>query len=96
VARIILQRILWSPQLGYELVGVINGTNEEQEILSVPVLGTLTQASKILSGDFITQKSILMQGLFSKKMGKVLQKKQGWTIRMLMIQRILNYIGKAI
>jgi exopolysaccharide biosynthesis polyprenyl glycosylphosphotransferase len=40
VARIILQRILWSPQLGYELVGVINGTDEEREILSIPVLGT--------------------------------------------------------
>jgi exopolysaccharide biosynthesis polyprenyl glycosylphosphotransferase len=40
VARIILQRILWSPQLGYELVGVINGADEEAEILSIPVLGT--------------------------------------------------------
>jgi exopolysaccharide biosynthesis polyprenyl glycosylphosphotransferase len=40
VARIILQRILWSPQLGYELVGVINGADEEKEILSIPVLGT--------------------------------------------------------
>jgi exopolysaccharide biosynthesis polyprenyl glycosylphosphotransferase len=40
VARIILQRILWSPQLGYELVGVVNGMDEEHEILTVPVLGT--------------------------------------------------------
>lgn len=40
VARIILQRILWSPQLGYELVGVVNGQGDEQEILTVPVLGT--------------------------------------------------------
>ena len=40
VARIILQRILWSPQLGYELVGVVNGADEESEILTVPVLGT--------------------------------------------------------
>jgi exopolysaccharide biosynthesis polyprenyl glycosylphosphotransferase len=40
VARIILQRILWSPQLGYELVGIINGNLQEAEILSIPVLGT--------------------------------------------------------
>lgn len=40
VARIILQRILWSPQLGYELVGVINGVDDETDILSIPVLGT--------------------------------------------------------
>jgi exopolysaccharide biosynthesis polyprenyl glycosylphosphotransferase len=40
VARIILQRILWSPQLGYELIGLVNGSDEEEEILSIPVLGT--------------------------------------------------------
>jgi exopolysaccharide biosynthesis polyprenyl glycosylphosphotransferase len=39
-ARIMLQRILWSPQLGYELVGVINGEKDEQEILGVSILGT--------------------------------------------------------
>lgn len=39
-ARIMLQRILWSPQLGYELVGLINGEEGETEILGVPVLGT--------------------------------------------------------
>ncbi len=32
-ARIMLQRILWSPQLGYELVGVINGDGDETEFL---------------------------------------------------------------
>ncbi len=39
-ARFMLQRILWSPQLGYELVGVINGDSEETEFLGVPILGT--------------------------------------------------------
>ncbi|MCI0579431.1 MAG: undecaprenyl-phosphate glucose phosphotransferase [Chloroflexi bacterium] len=39
VARIIIQRILWSPQLGYDLVGVVNGQEEIQDVLGVPVLG---------------------------------------------------------
>ncbi len=39
MARVILQRILWSPDLGYEVIGVINGTNEKS-ILGIPVLGT--------------------------------------------------------
>ena len=39
-ARIMLQRILWSPQLGYELVGIINGEEDETQVLGVPVLGT--------------------------------------------------------
>ncbi len=40
-ARIILQRILWSPQLGYDLVGVIaeDGGTAVKEILGIPVLG---------------------------------------------------------
>lgn len=38
-ARIILQRILWTPELGYDLVGIVNGRRDEAEILGVPVLG---------------------------------------------------------
>ncbi|MDX1664818.1 MAG: undecaprenyl-phosphate glucose phosphotransferase [Candidatus Promineifilaceae bacterium] len=38
VARIIIQRILWSPGLGYELIGAINGA-DVGEVLGVPVLG---------------------------------------------------------
>lgn len=39
IARIILQRILWSPQLGYELVGVVHNVDRDDAILDVPVLG---------------------------------------------------------
>ncbi len=38
-ARMILQRIVWSPDLGYDLVGIVNGTQRETEILGIPVLG---------------------------------------------------------
>ena len=38
-ARMILQRIVWSPGLGYDLVGIVNGESEEREILGVPILG---------------------------------------------------------
>lgn len=38
-ARMILQRIVWSPDLGYDLVGIIDGDGKESEILGVPVLG---------------------------------------------------------
>ncbi|MDX1614406.1 MAG: undecaprenyl-phosphate glucose phosphotransferase [Candidatus Promineifilaceae bacterium] len=39
VARMILQRIQWSPQLGYELVGVVNGDRGQPRLLDVPILG---------------------------------------------------------
>lgn len=38
-ARIILQRIIRSPYLGYELVGIVNGMEGVGEVLDVPVLG---------------------------------------------------------
>jgi len=38
-ARMILQRIVWSPGLGYDLVGIVNGDGEERQILGVPILG---------------------------------------------------------
>jgi exopolysaccharide biosynthesis polyprenyl glycosylphosphotransferase len=41
VAQIILQRIQWSPQLGYELVGMVNGKmeNGDQHFHGVPIIG---------------------------------------------------------
>ena len=38
-ARMILQRIAWSPTLGYDLVGIVNGEEPGTQILGFPVLG---------------------------------------------------------
>ncbi|MFN2187533.1 MAG: undecaprenyl-phosphate glucose phosphotransferase, partial [Candidatus Promineifilaceae bacterium] len=38
-ARMILQRIAWSPQLGYEVIGVIDGQSEEGSIEDIPIIG---------------------------------------------------------
>ncbi len=38
-ARMIMQRIIWSPALGYDLVGIVNGEQKGNEILGFPVLG---------------------------------------------------------
>jgi exopolysaccharide biosynthesis polyprenyl glycosylphosphotransferase len=38
-ARMILQRIAWSPALGYDLVGIVNGEAPGSQILGFPVLG---------------------------------------------------------
>ena len=39
VARVVVQKINWSPYLGYELVGLVDGEGGPQQILGVPVLG---------------------------------------------------------
>jgi exopolysaccharide biosynthesis polyprenyl glycosylphosphotransferase len=38
MAQVVVQRILWSPQLGYNLVGIVNG-DEREEMLGIPVIG---------------------------------------------------------
>lgn len=40
-ARMMLQRIVWSPQLGYDIVGIINGNGETTggELLGIPIIG---------------------------------------------------------
>jgi exopolysaccharide biosynthesis polyprenyl glycosylphosphotransferase len=39
MSQAIIQRIQWSPYLGYELIGVVNGAEELPEIQGVPILG---------------------------------------------------------
>lgn len=48
VARIILQRVLWSPQLGYEVVGVVNGDESADNVLGVPVLGAPEELPELI------------------------------------------------
>ena len=38
-ARFILQRILWSPRLGFEVVGIVDDDAADNEVLGIPVLG---------------------------------------------------------
>jgi exopolysaccharide biosynthesis polyprenyl glycosylphosphotransferase len=60
IARIILQRVLWSPRLGYELVGVVDSNLEETEVLGVPVLGQPEQLPELIENERIDEVIIAM------------------------------------
>jgi exopolysaccharide biosynthesis polyprenyl glycosylphosphotransferase len=47
-ARIIIQRILWSPQLGYDLLGVVNGKTADKELHGVPLLGKVEDLPELI------------------------------------------------
>ncbi len=48
-ARMILQRILWSPQLGYETVGIVaNSRFNNDGLLGIPVMGTVEQLPELI------------------------------------------------
>lgn len=54
VAEDITRKIQASPQLGYYIVGVVNG-NEKQELLGIPVIGHYDQISDLIDGYNVEQ-----------------------------------------
>jgi Undecaprenyl-phosphate glucose phosphotransferase len=49
VARMILQKVQWSPDLGYDAVGVITMQDQAiEDLVGVPVVGTATDLSRII------------------------------------------------
>ncbi|HDQ34963.1 MAG TPA: undecaprenyl-phosphate glucose phosphotransferase [Chloroflexi bacterium] len=50
IARMILQKILWSPELGYDVVGIVAAHDEEGRSLSgIPVRGDVTQLAALIT-----------------------------------------------
>jgi exopolysaccharide biosynthesis polyprenyl glycosylphosphotransferase len=47
-ARIIIQRVLWSPELGYDLIGVVDGSMNQEEFFGVPILGRREDLPEII------------------------------------------------
>ncbi|RMF38579.1 MAG: undecaprenyl-phosphate glucose phosphotransferase [Chloroflexi bacterium] len=48
VGRMILQKIRWSPRLGYEVVGVVATNGAENRIVGVPVVGTADRLGELI------------------------------------------------
>lgn len=49
VARMIHQKTIKSPHLGYRVIGFVNGQEREREIAGVPVLGSQAELARILA-----------------------------------------------
>ncbi|KAA3657658.1 MAG: undecaprenyl-phosphate glucose phosphotransferase [Chloroflexi bacterium] len=60
MAQAILQRILWSPYLGYEVIGVVNGRSDTSDILGVPVMGTPEDLPDLIEAHAIDEVIIAM------------------------------------
>lgn len=55
-ARMITQRIYWSPQLGYELVGIVNGNpHEPVDMLGARLLGTPEELPTLIANHHIDE-----------------------------------------
>jgi exopolysaccharide biosynthesis polyprenyl glycosylphosphotransferase len=61
VARVVLQKILWSPYLGYEVVGMIHGEDSPREVLGVPVLGHTEDLPRLIEQHQIDEVIIALE-----------------------------------
>lgn len=59
MAQVVVQRILWSPYLGYNLVGIVNG-DEREELLGVPVIGRPQDLPRLIEQHGIDEVIIAM------------------------------------
>ena len=59
MAQIIVQRILWRPDLGYDLLGIVNG-DDFSDVLGIPVLGTPEDLPEIIENYHIDEVIIAM------------------------------------
>jgi exopolysaccharide biosynthesis polyprenyl glycosylphosphotransferase len=48
VARLVLQKILWSPYLGYRVAGVVDGASGPWSLLGVPVIGEVEDLPRLI------------------------------------------------
>jgi exopolysaccharide biosynthesis polyprenyl glycosylphosphotransferase len=59
-ARFIIQRVIWSPNLGYELVGLVNGHEAGEAMMNVPILGTPEDLPALIEDEAIDEVIIAM------------------------------------
>jgi Undecaprenyl-phosphate glucose phosphotransferase len=59
-ARMVLQRISWSPNLGYDLLGVINGDEGETEVMGVKAIGIPEDLPHLISEQHIDEVIVAM------------------------------------
>jgi exopolysaccharide biosynthesis polyprenyl glycosylphosphotransferase len=58
--RFILQRVIWSPELGYDLVGLVNTNGVAESILNVPILGTPEDLPTLIAEQAIDEVIVAM------------------------------------
>lgn len=59
-ARMIIQRIVLSSDLGYDLIGIVNGEASESEILGVPILGRPEDLPDLISRHHVDEVIVAM------------------------------------
>jgi exopolysaccharide biosynthesis polyprenyl glycosylphosphotransferase len=95
VARIILQRILWSPQLGYHVVGIVNGMDATQEVLGIPVLGIPEDLPALIEEHGIDEVIIAMPEKGHREIVRILSYCERGRVSIKIFPDIFQFIASA-
>lgn len=65
IATVVIQKIMWSPYLGYELVGLVShgGLTEQEEVLGVPIIGNDHELRELIDAYDIDEVIIAVSNL---------------------------------
>ncbi|MEK9165087.1 MAG: sugar transferase, partial [Chloroflexota bacterium] len=72
VAQVVLQKIQWSPYLGYDVVGVINGDDSPRDVLGVPVLGRADDLPQLIERHLIDEVIIALPSASHEELLKLI------------------------
>ncbi len=68
VARVVVQKIQWSPYLGYDVIGLVNGEDSPPEVLGVPVLGRADDLPRLIDEHAIDEVIIALPSVLHEEM----------------------------
>jgi exopolysaccharide biosynthesis polyprenyl glycosylphosphotransferase len=95
VARIILQRILWSPQLGYQVVGIVDGLDETSDVLGIPVLGVAEDLPALIDEHGIDEVIIAMPEKGHRETVRILSYCERGRVSIKIFPDIFQFIASA-
>ncbi len=94
VAKLTLQHILWSPQLGYEVVGIVDPSGGMRKFLGKPVLGMPEDLPRLVEKHNIDEVIIAMPEQGHREVVKVVDFVQRDRVSIKIFPDVFQYITK--
>ena len=95
VARLTLQRILWAPELGYEVVGIVDPGNGMRKLLGKSVLGVPEDLPRLIEQHNIDEVIIAMPERGHREVVKVVDYVQRDRVSIKIFPDVFQYITEA-
>ncbi|MBI3761468.1 MAG: undecaprenyl-phosphate glucose phosphotransferase [Chloroflexi bacterium] len=72
IAQMVLRKILWSPYLGYRVLGLVNGTESPASVLDVPVIGQVDDLPRLIDEQAVDEVIIALPNASDEEMLRII------------------------